>query len=90
MLHLQSLATTNPHWARVVGNGPFSLCVIHNEGLCPSSGGINRLMMMMMMLFEITYRDNFKLSYIILSHFIFIISPSDSLLGNDLTIKNGQ
>jgi hypothetical protein len=26
---------------------PFSLCVIHKEGLCPSSGGINRLMMMM-------------------------------------------
>jgi hypothetical protein len=25
---------------------PFSLCVIHKEGLCPSSGGINELMMM--------------------------------------------
>jgi hypothetical protein len=24
-LHLQSLAPTNPHWARVVGYGPFSL-----------------------------------------------------------------
>jgi hypothetical protein len=23
-LHLQSLAPTNPHWARVVGYGPFS------------------------------------------------------------------
>jgi hypothetical protein len=34
---------TNPHWARVVG--PFSLCVIHKEGLCPTSGDINRLMM---------------------------------------------
>jgi hypothetical protein len=42
---LQSLAPTNPHWARVVGYGPFSLWVIHKEGLCPSSGGINRLMM---------------------------------------------
>jgi hypothetical protein len=30
---------------RVVGYGPFSLCVIHKEGLCPSSGDINRLMM---------------------------------------------
>jgi hypothetical protein len=29
----------------VVGYGPFSLWVIHKEGLCPSSGGINRLMM---------------------------------------------
>jgi hypothetical protein len=42
---LQSLAPTNPHWARVVGYGPFSLCLIHKEGLCPSSGDINRLMM---------------------------------------------
>jgi hypothetical protein len=36
---------TNPHWARVVGYDPFSLCVIHKKGLCPSSGDINRLMM---------------------------------------------
>jgi hypothetical protein len=34
------------HWARVVGYSPFSLCVIHKEGLYPSSGDINRLMMM--------------------------------------------
>jgi hypothetical protein len=40
----------HPHWARVVGYGTFSLCVIHKEGLCPSSGDINRLMMMMMMI----------------------------------------
>jgi hypothetical protein len=46
-LHLQSLAPTNPHWARVVGYGPFSLCVIHKEGQCPTDGGINRLLMMM-------------------------------------------
>jgi hypothetical protein len=39
-LCLQSLAPTNPHWARVVGYGPFSLCVI-----CLNSGDINRLMM---------------------------------------------
>jgi hypothetical protein len=44
-LHLQPLAPTNPHWARVVGYGPVSLWVIHKEGLCPSSGNINRLMM---------------------------------------------
>jgi hypothetical protein len=25
---------------------PFSLCVVHKESLCPSSGGINRLMLM--------------------------------------------
>jgi hypothetical protein len=45
--HLQSLASTNPHWARVVGYGPFSLCVIPKEDLCPSIGDINRLMMIM-------------------------------------------
>jgi hypothetical protein len=33
----------NPHWARVVGYGSFSLWVIHKEGLCPSSGDINGL-----------------------------------------------
>jgi hypothetical protein len=44
-LHLQLLAPNNPHWARVVGCGPFSLCEIHKEGLCPSSGDINMLMM---------------------------------------------
>jgi hypothetical protein len=32
----------------VVGDGPFSLYVIHKEGLCPSSGDINRLTMMIM------------------------------------------
>jgi hypothetical protein len=37
-LHLQSLAPTNTHWARVVVYGPFSLYLIHKEGLCPSSG----------------------------------------------------
>jgi hypothetical protein len=37
-LHSQSLAPSNPHWARVVVYGPFSLCVIHKEGLCPLIG----------------------------------------------------
>jgi hypothetical protein len=46
-LHLQLLAPTNPHWASVVGYGPFSLWVIHKEGLCPSSGDINKLMMIL-------------------------------------------
>jgi RimJ/RimL family protein N-acetyltransferase len=45
---LQPLVTTNPHWARVLGYVPFSLYVIHKEGLCPSSGDINRLMMIIM------------------------------------------
>jgi hypothetical protein len=53
-LHLQSLAPTNPHWARVVGYGPFSLWVIHKEGLCPSSGDINRLMMIMSVIFYLS------------------------------------
>jgi pleckstrin homology domain-containing family H len=38
----------------VVGYGPFSLWVIHKEGLCPGSRDNNRLMMMMMMI--INYR----------------------------------
>jgi hypothetical protein len=40
----------NPHWARVEAYVPFFLCVIYKEGLCPSSGDINRPMMMMMMI----------------------------------------
>jgi hypothetical protein len=32
-LHLQSLAPTKPHWARMVGYGPSSLCIIHKESL---------------------------------------------------------
>jgi hypothetical protein len=47
-LHSQSLPPTNPHWDRTVGYGPFYLCP--KEGLCPNSGDINRLMMMMMFL----------------------------------------
>jgi hypothetical protein len=46
---LQLLAPTNPHWARVVAYGSFSFWVIYKEGLCPSSGDINRLLMMVMM-----------------------------------------
>jgi hypothetical protein len=36
----------------MVGYGPFSLWVIHKEGLCPSSGDINRLMMIIMIVTE--------------------------------------
>jgi hypothetical protein len=50
VINTSYFSLTNPHWVRVVGYGPFSLCVIHKEGLCFSSGGINRLMMMMMIL----------------------------------------
>jgi hypothetical protein len=42
---MEEKARTNPHWGRVVGYGPFSLCVIHKKGMCPSSGNINSLMM---------------------------------------------
>jgi hypothetical protein len=45
MMMMTHALLTNPHWARVVGYGPFSLCVIHKQGLCSSSGDINRLMM---------------------------------------------
>jgi hypothetical protein len=33
------------HESKGESYGPFSLCVIWQEGLCPSSGDINRLMM---------------------------------------------
>jgi hypothetical protein len=45
-LYLQSFVSTNPDLARVVDYGQFSLWVIHKEDLCPTSGDINRLMMM--------------------------------------------
>jgi hypothetical protein len=47
-LQTQLLAPTNLRWVRMMAYGPFSLCVIHEEGLCPSSGDINRLITMMM------------------------------------------
>jgi hypothetical protein len=51
MTYLWEICTDQPAlWARVVGYGPFSLCVIHKEGLCPSSGDIKRLMMVVMMM----------------------------------------
>jgi hypothetical protein len=46
MLVQAALAPTILHWVCGVGNGLFSLCVIHKKGLCPSSGDINGLMMM--------------------------------------------
>jgi hypothetical protein len=42
-LHLQLLNPTNLLWIRVVGYDTFALCVSRKEGLCPSSGDVNRL-----------------------------------------------
>jgi hypothetical protein len=56
-VNLQSLAPTNPHWARVVGYGPFSLWLIHKEGLCLSSGDINMLMMMIFKMMLVLYHS---------------------------------
>jgi hypothetical protein len=39
------VTTTNPQWTRMLCYGPFFLSVIYKEGLCPSSGEVNRLMM---------------------------------------------
>jgi hypothetical protein len=72
-LHLLSLPTY-PHWARVVSYGPFSLYVIHKEGLCPSSGDINRLMMMMTILIII-----YPFSY---------IYPFGITLTNNILLRN--
>jgi hypothetical protein len=58
-----------------VGYDPFSLCVIHKEGLCPSSGDINRLMMIILISYKlcsdlsrytVVWRTTSKLSNIIL------------------------
>jgi hypothetical protein len=48
-LHLQSLALGSR------GLCP-DLCVIHKKDLCPSSGDINRLMMMMMYIIPELYK----------------------------------
>jgi hypothetical protein len=40
------VSTHQPALVRVVGYGSFFLCVTHKVCLCPSSGDINRLMMM--------------------------------------------
>jgi hypothetical protein len=45
-----AFAVVNTHQPALgprMGFGPLSLCVIYEEGLCPSSGDINRLMMVM-------------------------------------------
>jgi hypothetical protein len=54
-LHFQPLALTNQHWARVVGYGPISVCVIHKEILCPSIGDINGLMINISLLKNILF-----------------------------------
>jgi hypothetical protein len=41
-LYLQSSAPVNPHWVR---GGLWPVLLMCKEGLCPSSGDINRLMM---------------------------------------------
>jgi hypothetical protein len=40
------VSTQQPALGPSGGYGPFSLCAIHKEDLCPSSGDINSLMMM--------------------------------------------
>jgi hypothetical protein len=39
------VSTHQKYAGPVLSYGPFSLSVIHKEGLCPSSGDINRLML---------------------------------------------
>jgi hypothetical protein len=56
---LCSLAHTIPHWSRVVAYGPFLLFVINKKGLCSSSGGINRLIMMIILCYILVlYKAN--------------------------------
>jgi hypothetical protein len=51
-VHQKARYAVPSDWARVVGYGPFSLCVIYKEGLRPSSGGINGLVMMKILRIE--------------------------------------
>jgi hypothetical protein len=65
-LQLQSLAPTNPHCVRVVGYGPFSLCVIHKESLCPSNVDIKaHLQELLKSRFNISRDLNFMLSLLV-------------------------
>jgi hypothetical protein len=41
------VSTHQPALGLCGGYGPLSLCVSHKESLCPSSGDINRLMMIL-------------------------------------------
>jgi hypothetical protein len=60
LLLFPTLILTNPHWALVVGYGPFSISVIYKEGICPSSGDIKRLMMMMIMMITLAVLNKHK------------------------------
>jgi hypothetical protein len=48
LLHVQPLASTNPHWARVVGYGPLFMCNPQGRPVGLSSWDINKLVMMIM------------------------------------------
>jgi hypothetical protein len=88
--HLQSLARTNPYWARVVGYSPFSLCVTHKEGLRPSSGDINRLMMILCHNFHrfILKPQKIDKSNYFLLHFVF--SYAKKLKQNHNVLVKGE
>jgi hypothetical protein len=58
-----------PIRTRGVGCGPFSLCVIHKEGLCSSSREINRLMMMMIENFSLMQEITAKIFKFMLINF---------------------
>jgi hypothetical protein len=73
-VYLLSLAATNRHWARVVGYGPFSLWVIDKERLCPSSGGINRLMMIIIIIINFRTHSNYLAQIKYLIFFISLLS----------------
>jgi hypothetical protein len=71
---------TNLHWARVVGYRPFFLCVIH--GLRPTSGDINKLMLIKDLIFA---SDTFK--SLVLAAFT-VVSNNLSALGPRSVVKD--
>jgi hypothetical protein len=52
----------------VVGYGPFSFCVIHKEGLCPSYDGINTLMTMIKAA-DVPFDLDFMKGYLAVFHY---------------------
>jgi hypothetical protein len=58
------VSTHQPALGRVMCYGPFSLCVIHKEGLCLSSGVINRLLMMIIITLGLHFHSEWRLQFL--------------------------
>jgi hypothetical protein len=90
-LNWQSLAPTNPHWIRVLGYGPYFLKIILRKGLRPSSGSINRLMMMIINIMTYIYHSHLNPKGVAEASRIFLREKvSESLIGSALSLVYGM